>query len=119
MLYGAATLRFEQIVMQNRDERGMQQHETSSVLDLRRMPMVLARAFPTMFQSEKATSDDPLDGEALNGKPHHKEDNHQRRRHNRKSRRVHELGELQRRVGENALFTSQLLELFWKYRVGY
>lgn len=49
MLYRDATLRFEQIFMQKRVKRGMQQHEKSSVLDLRGVPMVYATTFPTMF----------------------------------------------------------------------
>lgn len=61
-----------------------------------------------MFQSKYMTGDDPLDGEELNSKPHNKEDKRQRRRHDRKGRRIHDRAELNRSIGEDALFVSAL-----------
>lgn len=85
----------------------MSQCETSGVLDLG-TPRTRRPTLPSVFQSEKAASDDPFQSEYLQSEPNDKKNQHKRRGHHCESRRIHDLCKPRRRIGENALLIVRL-----------
>lgn len=59
---------------------------------------------PSVFQSENAASEDPLESEYLESEPNNKKNQHKRCGHHCESRRFHDPCKPRRRIGENALF---------------